>query len=196
MSRLEIVFVNKKQVDDERIVVARTETGYDVKFCSSTQAGELVRVLEFTDGEELITYLTNALHLVTYDDDPCHGIQFSFPLSPTVLYTHATLKKDEVWDCMLDNLEFWVYKNTWPKHPPISPILVPADVTKTEFPEPIDLTYPDFTVEYNNTLHKRSVLPKVEPARNKHIIFEDACGCAIAHTNLAIKHLQEYAAAE
>ncbi len=173
MSDLEIIFMAKVKQDDERVTVSRNGDAFKVSFGGMYQSGSTgKRIVDFHSADLLREYLTNMLYLVTFDNDPCMGVQFCFPASPSVVLTHSTLKKDEVWDCMLDNLDFWLAKPRWPRLPPISPILAPADVTKTEIPDIIDLTDANMTIKYDSENQKRSVYTPL----NKHTFFTE-CGC-------------------
>lgn len=170
MSDIEILFVHQEKKDDERINITRTGDVFTLSFKTSFANGkDSTRLMNFASPESVRNYVTTMLHMAVYDDFPCVGIQLFFPGSPTFFYKHSTLKKDEVWDAMLDALDFWLAQAKWPKLPPISPILVPADLTKTELPEFLDLTEPDLSIEYNSSLNQRSV--NLKP--NKHTYFDE-----------------------
>jgi hypothetical protein len=174
MTTLQIVFVNNNKADDERIIVRRDGSGFSVQF----KLQNTTTTQHFQTTADVREYLLNVLNLVVHDDDPCIGVQFFFPGSPTVLYTHSTLKKDEPWDSVLDNLDFWLDQPTWPQLPPISPILAPASVTTEPILDTIDLTEADITIEYNNRLNQRTVKPKADVKPNTHQFFtDDGCPC-------------------
>lgn len=176
MSTLQIIFIAKNKKNDESITVNRDGTSFSVKFNSSNVNGvPIITTSTFHTTEDVREYLLNVLALVVHDNDPCVGIQFFFPGSPSVLYKHNTLNKDEVWDTVLDNLDFWLNQPIWPQLPPISPILIPADVTKDANVEMIDLSEPDMKVEVN----KKTGVRNVTVLPNVHTFFdEDGCPCS------------------
>lgn len=174
MSTLEIVFVHKDKKNDERVFIDRMNSQeYTLGF--KADASKKLRYVNFATPESVRDYVTSMLNMVIHDDDPCVGIQFFFPASPTVLYKHSTLKKDDVWDAMLDALDFWLDQPKWPKLPPISPIIPFMEEPTTELPEFIDLSEPEIKLEYNvkNNQRNVTVLP------NRHTFFDESgCPCS------------------
>jgi hypothetical protein len=174
MSNIQIFFVAKNAENDEKVVIDKCDDHFLVTFTGPVASGKNTsKVFRLLTDNEVRDYVTNILCLALYDDDPCTGIQFFFPGTPTVFYKHSTLKTNDVWDTMLYNLEFWLQQPQWPRQPPISPIVRPKDAdTLTEL---IDLTEPDIKVEYSPRTAQRNVT--VYP--NTHTFFDtNGCPCS------------------
>lgn len=181
MSNLQIIFATKNAADDEKIWIERTDKGYVVKYSTPLHKKKQAEfLLNLSRQKDVYDYVLNILTLVVYDSEPGIGVQFFFPASPSVLYTYETLKKDEVWNQILDTLEFWLDQETWPTRvvvpiSPVSPILLPVDLTKDDKTEVIDLSESGLKIEVDDKNQQRNVtvLPRL------HTFFdEDGCPCS------------------
>jgi len=87
--------IENKSADDRILISPCNDGTISVKYTDSALSNNTHQYLNL--GEiSLGTYVRELLLLVSKDDQPFAMIQFDFPGFPSVIFTHATVKKDKI----------------------------------------------------------------------------------------------------